>query len=218
MSDITPSNSARISKAGTVTKQANLALFDFDGTLTSQDAYTAFLFYATPKYRLVLGMLLVWPVVLLYKMGKLPASKTRPILSRVAFWQRSVNKVNQIAERYNQEFLSQVIRPNALERLQWHQQQGDDVYVVSASLSPYLQAWCEQHGVKLLCSELEQKGERYTGRYVYGDCSLENKVKAIQRSLNLDDYPKVYAYGDTYEDRPMLALANERYFCWRKEA
>ncbi|MDA0149797.1 HAD family hydrolase [Vibrio sp. LaRot3] len=200
-----------------MTKKNNLALFDFDGTLTNQDAYTAFLFYATPKVRLALGMLFVWPIVLLYKWGKLPASKTRPVLSRVAFWLRSVEKVNQIAERYNQEFLSQVIRPNALERLQWHQQQGDDIYVVSASLSPYLQIWCKQHGVNLLCSKLEQKDQRYTGRYVHGDCSLENKVKAIHRAVNLDDYKRIYAYGDTYEDRPMLGLADERYYCWRKE-
>lgn len=38
----------------------NLALFDFDGTITSEDTYTKFIFYSTPKVRMGIGLLLVW--------------------------------------------------------------------------------------------------------------------------------------------------------------
>ncbi|WP_223236408.1 haloacid dehalogenase-like hydrolase, partial [Acinetobacter baumannii] len=35
------------------------------------------------------------------------------------------------------------IRENALKRILWHKQQGDQVVVVSASLSVYLESWCK---------------------------------------------------------------------------
>jgi len=51
---------------------------------------------------------------------------------------------------------------------------------------------------------------------VSGDCSLENKASAIKRKVNLSDFKTIYAYGDTAEDMPMLALAQEKYFNWQR--
>ncbi|EGU32566.1 HAD family hydrolase [Vibrio scophthalmi] len=196
----------------------NLALFDFDGTITHQDVYTEFLFYATSKRRIIWGGLLTSPVIALYKLGLLPARYTRPVLSKMAFGGRKTTEVDALAVRFVRDYLPSVIRPQALEKICWHQQQGDEIYVVSASLSPYLAIWCQQHGLKLLCSTLEEKQGRYTGRYLYGDCSLNNKVAAIKQTLDLATYSRIYAYGDTYEDLPMLNLADEKYFQWRKIA
>ncbi|HAS62498.1 MAG TPA: phosphoserine phosphatase [Vibrio sp.] len=194
----------------------NLALFDFDGTITNQDTYTEFLFFATPKPRLIIGGIITSPVILLYKLGLLPASKTRPILSKVAFWQRSIHQVETQAERFVSDYLPQVMRANALEKIEWHKQRGDEIYVVSASLSPYLDIWCQQQGIKVVCSRLSQRNQHYTGRYLNGDCSLENKVRLLKEQLDISQYKKIYAYGDTYEDLPMLDIANEKYFCWSK--
>lgn len=119
----------------------NLALFDFDGTITNQDAYTEFLFFATPKPRLIIGGVIASPVILLYKLGLLRASKTRPFLSKVAFWQRSIHQVEVQAKRFVSDYLPKVMRANALEKIEWHKQRGDEIYVVSASLSPYLDIW-----------------------------------------------------------------------------
>jgi len=71
-------------------------------------------------------------------------------------------------------------------------------------------------GIKWVCSELETKNNKLTGRYVSGDCSLENKASAIKRKVNLSDFKTIYAYGDTAEDMPMLALAHEKYFNWQR--
>ena len=53
----------------------NLALFDFDGTITEQDTYTKFLFYVTPKRRLIMTLLLASPFIALYKLGLLKPLK-----------------------------------------------------------------------------------------------------------------------------------------------
>ena len=194
----------------------NLALFDFDGTITNQDAYTEFLFFATPKPRLIIGGVIASPVILLYKLGLLRASKTRPILSKIAFWQRSIHQVEVQAKRFVSDYLPQVMRANALAKIEWHKQRGDEIYVVSASLSPYLDIWCQQQGIKVVCSRLSQRNQRYTGYYLNGDCSLDNKVRLLKEQLDISQYSKIYAYGDTYEDLPMLDIADEKYFRWLK--
>ncbi len=192
----------------------NIALFDFDGTVTNEDTYTTFIFYSTPTFRIIIGIVLVWPVILLYKMRWLSASKTRPILSKVAFWNRKESDVIRSARQYAEEYLPTVIRSEAKQRLHWHQAQGDQIYLVSASLDVYLKEWCKAWGIELVCSELEVNNLRYSGGYVQGDCSGENKVNFLRRVVNVERFDKIYAYGDTYEDLPMLALADEKVYQW----
>ncbi|WP_325894787.1 HAD-IB family hydrolase [Grimontia sp. NTOU-MAR1] len=191
----------------------NLALFDFYGTLTKEDTSTAFLFYATSKPRLAIGFALVWPVILLYKLGLLPARKTRPVLACIAFWYRCEEDVDVIAKRFAAEYLPTELRPDAMEMLAKHKANGDDVYLVSATLNIYLRHLCKRHDMKLLCSTMSVKNGRFTGRYLNGDCSCENKAAAVQKTVDLNAYSQVYAYGDTDEDLPMLALADVKYLC-----
>ncbi|KZN64340.1 hypothetical protein N473_15445 [Pseudoalteromonas luteoviolacea CPMOR-1] len=189
-----------------------LALFDFDGTITTQDCYTQFLFFASPKTRLYLGYFIVLPIILLYKLGMLPASRTRPILSKVAFWRRAESDVMDKAYCYVEQILPPLIRQNMLEKIQWHQSEGHDVFVVSASLNPYLSLWCKQHSIHLICSELECVDGKYTGNYTHGDCSEARKVDLLKKQINLSDYEHIYAYGDTKEDNAMLGIADTRFY------
>ncbi|MDV6315332.1 HAD-IB family hydrolase [Idiomarina sp. HP20-50] len=194
----------------------NLALFDFDGTITEQDTYTKFLFYVTPKRRMMITLLVASPFIALYKLGLLKPSKTRPVLSRIVFWNRSAADIRRLARSFSEQYLPGIIRAEALSKIEWHKSQGDEVYVVSASLDPYLSCWCRSLDIKWVCSELEIKNSKLTGRYVSGDCSLENKVSAIKRKVDLSDFKTIYAYGDTVEDMPMLALAHEKYLNWQR--
>lgn len=189
-----------------------LALFDFDGTLTTEDTFTQFVVFATPRWRLIFGYALLWPAIFLYKRGVLSASKMRQLVIRVAFWRKSHAKLESLAAEYVQKYLPKVMREKAVTEMLRHQQRGDRVIIVSASISAYLRIWAQQHGVELLCSELGSNNGRCTGKYLHGDCSGHNKVAAINRAVDVESYTTIYAYGDTEEDIPMLNLANERIF------
>ncbi|GAK86143.1 phosphoserine phosphatase [Vibrio ponticus] len=68
---------------------------------------------------------------------------------------------------------------------------------------------------------MAEKNKRYTGGYLDGDCSFDNKVRLLKKRLTaeqlcLTQFDKIYAYGDTYEDIPMLELADEKFFNWQK--
>jgi phosphatidylglycerophosphatase C len=55
-----------------------------------------------------------------------------------------------------------------------------------------------------------------TGEYRGEDCTGQEKVKRVMEKVNLADYSKIYAYGDTKEDLDLLELAHEKYYQWIK--
>jgi len=189
----------------------NLALFDFDGTITVGDTFVPFLRFAMRTSRIALGAILATPHGLGYRLGVVPASRARPVLAKVGFRGEQAQAVRALGRQYATDVLPQCLRENALDRIRWHQQQGDLVVVVSASLDVYLAPWCETAGVDVICTELEERRGILTGRYRDGDCSGVAKSRRIRQRYDLNKFPVVYAYGDSPEDFEMLALAHRKY-------
>jgi HAD superfamily hydrolase (TIGR01490 family) len=194
----------------------NLALFDFDGTITFSDTFTPFLYFASDRAHILRQSLLLAPKILSYKLGLLPATRMRALAARAAFRGRAEADVQALGATYAERLLPGVIRPHALERIRWHQQRGDRVVVVSASLSVYVRAWAQPLELDVIATELSAADGVITGGYADGDCTGFEKARRVEARYPLADYAKVYAYGDTSEDEALLALASERYFRWQK--
>ena len=194
----------------------NLALFDFDGTITASDTFTPFLRFAVRRRRVLAGAVLLAPLSIAYHCRMVPACRARPIAARFGFRGEDASFVRELGLRYATQVLPDCTRGAALDRIAWHQQQGDLVVVVSASLDVYLQPWCDSVGVACICTTLEEEDGRLTGRYRGGDCSGEEKVRRIAGCYELSRFRTIYAYGDTAEDRAMLEMAHRRYYRWRE--
>jgi phosphatidylglycerophosphatase C len=196
----------------------DLALIDFDGTITTRGAYPEFLHFAVPFRRKVTGGTLLSPLIAAYKCGLMSEPAIRKALSRVSFAGDDVSRVQACGEAFARDVLPGMTRPIALDRIAWHKDRGDRVVVVSASLDAYLIPWCRTLAIDLICTELETShgGRRLTGRYLQGDCYGDEKVRRIRERLTLADYDTIYAYGDTEDDRPMLDMAHRRYFRWKE--
>lgn len=63
----------------------NLALFDFDGTITDRDTFTQFILFATPKNKLRFGRLALLPITIKYKLGMAKGHQIRKKILRFAF-------------------------------------------------------------------------------------------------------------------------------------
>ena len=190
----------------------NLALFDFDGTITNADTFTPFIYFAVHPLRVLLGSALLSPLILGYKLKLVPTSRVRAEIVRFGLRGRRHDEVQALGARYSALRIPGVLRPEMLEKIRWHQGQGDQVVVVSASLDVYLRPWCDSLGVDLICTELEIKGQGLTGRYAGGDCTGAEKARRVAARYDLSRYSTVYAYGDTEEDRALLLLAQRRFF------
>jgi|RhiMethySRZTD1v2_1073278.scaffolds.fasta_scaffold11157_4 HAD superfamily hydrolase (TIGR01490 family) len=195
----------------------DLALFDFDGTITVKGTYPGFVRFAARRRRQIAGGVILSPLLIGYRGGLVSDQTIRKAMSKLAFRGEDADRLRSLGERYARDVLPSLIRPVASERIAWHQARGDVIAVVSASLDLYLAPWCRAVGVDVICTELEITCDgRLTGRYVSGDCCGETKARRIEERYELTDYGTIYAYGDTEEDRPMLEMARRRYFRWEE--
>jgi len=110
---------------------------------------------------------------------------------------------------YSRERLPERLRPGALEKLQWHRDHAHDVWIVSASLRQWIEPWALSEGLRVIATEPKIVGGVLTGGLATPNCRGEEKVRRIREAIDLAGYDRVFAYGDTPQDRPMLALATD---------
>jgi HAD superfamily hydrolase (TIGR01490 family) len=190
----------------------NLALFDFDGTITDRETFAAFLRYAIPRHRRVLGTALFPPLVIGYRLGLVSGVHIRSKLVDFGFRGLSADAVAQAGRHFAAQVLPSILRPEAMQRIRWHKAQGDKIVVVSGALDVYLSPWCEQQQLELVCSSLEARHGVLTGRYEGQQCVKAEKCRRVRELCAPESFPVVYAYGDTEEDLDMLAMAQRKFY------
>jgi HAD superfamily hydrolase (TIGR01490 family) len=195
----------------------NLALFDFDHTITTVDTYGRFLRHIARPEQLTQARWRIAPIVAGYRLGVVSAQQLRARVTRFAFQGGSEENIREEGRRFARTMLPAWVRPEMEQRIDWHQSQGDIVVVVSGSLDVYLQPWCAERGLAVICNALEAQNGRLTGRYLESDCGAD-KVRRIRGHYDLSRYRAIYAYGDSREDRGMLALAQQRWYRGRQIA
>jgi len=194
----------------------DLALFDFDGTITVDPTYPAFVRFAVRPRRKLFGGFVLTPLILGYRIGLLSDRQIRRAISRVGFWGEDPLRVRTLGADFARNAVPPLLRQEALDRIEWHKQRGDRVVVVSAALDAYIQPWCEAAGVEAVCTQLEIRNGRLTGKYLGGDCCGREKAKRVRERYQIGDYSQIYSYGDTDEDREVLDMATRKYFRWKE--
>jgi len=194
-------------KAGT-----GLALFDFDGTITTKDSLGEFIRYAVGKRAYYAGLARLSPVLGAYVLKLLPndLAKERMITYFFRGWEAA--RFRELAKEYALKKMECIIRPKALERIRWHQHRGDRVVVVSASMQCWLLPWCQKEGVELLATQLLVRQGKITGKFGTENCYGREKAVRVRTALDLSVYQVIYAYGDSSGDRELLELANRRFY------
>lgn len=190
----------------------DLALFDFDGTITARETMPDFVRAAVPPGRRVPGAILLAPVVLGYRRGWLSGTAVRDAVVRVAFTSAGTDRIRAAGQVFARDALPALVRPEAMARIDAHRRRGDAVVVVSGGLDLYLAPWAASHGLPLVCSTLDERDGRFTGRYRGAQCVGEEKVRRVREAFRVGDFERVHAYGDTAEDSAMLAIADHAHF------
>lgn len=188
----------------------NLALFDFDGTLCKKDSFTGFIFYALSKRHIVKQGIKILPWIQAYYLNIYPANSMRIKLFNAMFKQADANEIQDIANEYAQRLVRQLDQ-NLYQQLLKHQNNGDDVVLVSASVDIYLKIICQILDIDLICTGTEVIDGKFTGNYSTPDCSCEQKRLRILEKYDLDQYDKIFAYGNSEEDLDMLHLADYKF-------
>lgn len=183
-----------------------VAAFDFDGTITRGDTLLPFLRRLCGGRAVARALARLPGGVIFGRRFDREAAKVA-LLSRLLRG-RAVADVEEAAERYADDVVRTFLRPEVVERLEWHRDRGDRVVVVSASPEIVVGAVVRRLGVDIvLATRLEVDDEgRLTGRLVGMNVRGAEKVARLRAHLG-DEQVEVWAYGDSSGDRELLAHA-----------
>ena len=193
-----------------MSSKQSLALFDFDGTITTHDSFRDFLLFFFGKWRFMLGCLRAAPWLIAFLLRLINNQTAKQQVTRIFFAGMPQKNFEEKAKAFATGILNDIVRPAAVEKIRWHRQQGHRVILVSASFTDYLKFWCEQHGIEIISTRLETKDGVLTGNFATPNCFGPEKVRRIREVVDIAEYQTIYAYGDSRGDREMLAIAHEK--------
>ncbi|WP_309605687.1 HAD-IB family hydrolase [Phenylobacterium sp.] len=184
--------------------------FDFDGTLTTRDSFTAFLKWRAGTWRHAAGMLRLAPAAIAYLFhrdrGRLKAAAVREFLKDTPR-ERLEAEALEFAERFSRSLL----RPDAVAA--WMRWRAEPVRLVIVTASPELLVAPFARGLgadALIGTELAfDPQDRVAGGFATPNCRGAEKVVRLKALFGADVEIRA-AYGDTSGDREMLAMAELR--------
>lgn len=189
-----------------------LALFDFDGTITTKDTLVEFLLFYKGPLRFFWGMFVLSPVLALYVFKLIPNWKGKQICLRYFLGGEKLGDFTARCKEFSERLLPRLIRPQALETINAYKREGTQVAVVTASAENWVQPWCEKQGLICVGTQLEVENNMITGNLCGANCYGPEKVKRIQQQFTLTDFKEIVAYGDSSGDREMFTIAHQHHY------
>lgn len=189
---------------------APIVAFDFDGTLTVRDSFTAFLAWRVTPGRHLAGLARLAPAVIGYlrhrDRGRLKAAAVREFLRGLP---RATLQAEALA--FARANSAQLLRPDALETWRRWGLRGARRIIVTASPEITVAPFARDLGADALIGTLLgfNAEDHVTGGFVGENCRAEEKVRRL-RSLFGPDVRLAAAYGDTSGDHAMLGIAEEK--------
>ncbi len=190
----------------------SIAFFDFDGTITTRDSMFELIKFHHGKRDFYIGLSVLSPWMMAMKLKLISNQKAKEKLLTWFFKNCNIQTFSNICTLFTQQKLPQILNPSAIEKIAEHKKNGDEVVVVSASATDWVEPWCQRNGVACLATQLEVVDDKLTGKLAGLNCNYNEKANRILQKYDLNKYATVYGYGDTKGDKAMLRLATHAFF------
>jgi len=189
-----------------------LALFDFDGTITTDDSLIKFTRFVVGDAKTLWGMILLSPMLIVFKLKLIPNYKAKQMMLSYFFKGMDERQFNEVAKEYSLNHIDRILRPKAMKKIAWHKEEGHKIVIVSASMEQWLKPWCDENNLDLIGTKLEIKNGIVTGKFLGKNCYGIEKASRVHERYDLSEYNHIYAYGDSRGDKELLALADESFY------
>lgn len=208
-----------MNRKGSMSATKSMAFFDFDGTLTTGDTLMPFLKFVVGKPVYYIKLLMISPVLVAYFLKLLRNDVAKQWVLKWYLSGYELDTLFALGEDFSRKVIPKMLRPEGMERFRWHQGQGHECILVSASLDVYLASWSVSSGFDaLLCSQLESNSGVVSGNLHGDNCFGEEKVVRIKEWLAGRKPEETFAYGDSSGDMPMLRLATVSMYLIKKHS
>lgn len=200
-------------------EQRKISVFDFDGTLTTADTLIAFLRSVAGTRRLLLALVCYSPLLVLMKLHLYPNDRAKQRLFAHFFKGMSEADFNACCMRFA-EHAAPLLRPAGIDCVRRALAEGQDVYVVSASMDSWVRPVLALHyetdatrvRITVLGTRPEVENGRLTGRFATPNCYGAEKVRRLSAHIPQREQIHITAYGDSRGDKELLNYANEAHF------
>jgi phosphatidylglycerophosphatase C len=196
-----------LSQDGAEDGEPPVVAFDFDGTLTVKDSFTAFLKWRAGPVRYWLGVARLAPSLIAYLFhrdrGRIKARAIREFLRGAPR-----DRLEADARRFAETHSRRLFRPDAVAAWKRWQQQRVRLVIVTASPTLVVAPFARGLGAHaLLGTEIRwDEADRVAGTFSTPNCRGPEKVVRLKAEFGPDVRVKA-AYGDTSGDTEMLAMA-----------
>jgi HAD superfamily hydrolase (TIGR01490 family) len=199
-------------------EKIKLAIFDFDGTLTTGHLWVGIARHHREKkinrFSLYTYFLSHMPFWLAAKARLYTDEKQRtkwgedlPVLFKGFTKEEAADAFEWVTDNY---FLPR-LRPDVMQVLDEHRKQGDRVMILSGMFNEFLEVVGQKIGADFVIgTEMEYRDSRYSGRIVKPLCFGENKarflVEYIRKKGLQVDFSRSTAYADSIYDLPVFQM------------
>lgn len=190
--------------------------FDCDGTLIRGDATRRFLLLLRGPIGLAIDLFILAQKLLAWRLGRCSTAKLKEAVLNRALLATPLRRREAVLRKLPTILVAQ-LRPQAVARLRWHQQQGHRCVIVSASPEPLIAPLARHLRVELIatgCSDLLQVGPANPLRLTTPNCKGPEKLRRLERHLGVRPLSdQLEAYGDSRGDRELLEASGRPH--WR---
>ncbi len=191
-----------------------IAVFDFDGTITTRDTLLEFIKHARGATSLYRGLLRYSPLLIAYKLHLYSNERAKERLFAHFFRGMALSQFDRLCQSFFEKKGRGMLRPQAIEAIQERLQDCDRVLIASASISNWIRPFADNLGIKeILSTEIEVDEEGcLTGRFANRNCYGTEKVARLRQLFPNSEAHYLIVYGDSRGDSPLLDCADESYY------
>ena len=196
-----------------------IIVFDFDGTITTEDTFALFLRYYAGTGRWVFNLIRLLPIFVAYKLSIIDRHAVKKAVIQRFFANKEMADIETRAEKFAKDVIPGLIRPLAMENITAklnHPEIGpESLYLCSASIGPYLRYWAHSVGIHpahVMATELQTINHSATGHLEGYNVWGANKVQRILDQFAPNKVKILEAYGDTRGDKEMLHAAEASFY------
>ena len=132
-----------------------VAAFDFDKTISTRDNVVPFLRAAVGGMRLTRALLAISPRLVRAALNDERRDAAKVALVRRTLADYDTGRLTAVATEFADDVVAHHLRPDVVERVRWHRDQGHELVIVSASFTSYLDPIASRLGfAAVLATEL----------------------------------------------------------------
>ncbi|OHU96063.1 hypothetical protein BIW53_09375 [Pseudoalteromonas byunsanensis] len=190
-----------------------VAVFDFDKTLTDRHTFWRYLVSLVGPIKFWLVAITLVPTAIRLWRKKIALMDAREVMIRRCMTGVSSKNYFEKGQVFAQGAIDPWIRPEALAKLRWHQENNHKCILISNAAESYIEPWSRKMGFCAYSgSRFELSGDKLTGQLIGDHCQGPEKVVRLQQILGPLERYEIYAYGDSSGDKELLEVADHPHY------